>query len=114
VNTLDEFGLQLVHERIGVREMSTSELVRGPNRTVRFGTAWTVVRGRIAAFHPAFAPSIAPIRRRPYRSRSIRRPIEMQTGAEVVGTAFYPPRLQHRRDASGGGRSATLEIALKA
>src|SRR5882757_1209609 len=55
VNTLDEVpDSSWFTNRIGVREMSLPELVRGPNRDVRFGTEWTIVRGKNRGFHPGF------------------------------------------------------------
>ena len=55
VNTLDEVpDSSWFTNRIGTREMSIAELARGPDRDVRFGTAWTIVRGKNRGFHPGF------------------------------------------------------------
>jgi hypothetical protein len=92
VNTLDEVpDSSWFTNRIGVREMSTSELVRGPNRDVRFGTEWTVVRGKNRGFSPGLRAIDRSDRTKTVYQLEVDPPAhpEMQTGAEVVGTAFY-------------------------
>ena len=56
VNTVDEVpDSSWFENRIGRRDLSLDELVRGPDRlNVRFGTAWTIVRGKNRGFHPGF------------------------------------------------------------
>jgi hypothetical protein len=55
VNTLDEVpDSSWFTNRIGVREMSTSELLPVSNPNLRLGTEWTVVRGKNRGFHPGF------------------------------------------------------------
>jgi hypothetical protein len=92
VNTLDEVpDSSWFTNRIGVREMSTRELVRGPNRNVRFGTRWTVVRGKNRGFQPGFRAIDRSDPTRTVYQLEVDPPAhpEMATGAEVVGTAFY-------------------------
>ena len=92
VNTLDEVpDSSWFTNRIGVRAMSTRELVRGPNRNVRFGSAWTVVRGKNRGFSPGFRAIDRSDRTTTVYQLEVDPPAhpEMQTGAEVVGTAFY-------------------------
>jgi hypothetical protein len=92
VNTLDEVpDSSWFTNRIGVREMSTSELVRGPDRDVRFGTEWTVTRGKNRGFHPGFRAIDRSDPTQTVYQLEVDPPghPEMATGAEVVGTAFY-------------------------
>jgi hypothetical protein len=93
VNTLDDVpDSSWFTNRIGVREMSIDELVRGPDRGAhRFGTEWTITRGKNRGFHPGFraidrsdpTKTVYQLEVDPPRNP------EMATGAEVVGTAFY-------------------------
>lgn len=92
VNTVDEVpNSNWFTNRIGVREMSTSELVRGPDRKIRFGTEWTVVRGKNRGFHPGFRAVNRSDSTKTVYQLEVDPPghPEMATGAEVVGTAFY-------------------------
>lgn len=93
VNTVDEVpDSSWFENRIGRRDMSIDELVRGPDREdVRFGTAWTIVRGKSRGFHPGFsAIDRSDPSRTVYKLKvdPPRNP-EMATGAGVVGAAFY-------------------------
>ena len=93
VNTVDEVpDSSWFENRIGRRDMSIDELVRGPDRSdVRFGTAWTIVRGKNRGFHPGFraidrsdpSGTVYQIEVDPPGNP------EMATGAEVAGAAFY-------------------------
>ena len=92
VNTLDEVpDSSWFTNRIGSRELSTSELVRGPDREVRLGTAWTIVRGKNRGFHPGFRAIDRSDRTETVYQLEVDPPghPEMATGAEVIGTAFY-------------------------
>jgi hypothetical protein len=92
VNTLDEVpDSSWFTNRIGVREMSTSELARGPNRDVRFGTEWTITRGKNRGFHPGFRAIDRSDPTKTVYQLEVDPPAhpEMASGAEVVGTAFY-------------------------
>ena len=92
VNTLDEVpDSSWFANRIGAREMSTAELVRGPDREVRFGTAWTILRGKNRGFHPGFRAVDRSDPSETVYQLEVDPPghPEMATGAEVVGTAFY-------------------------
>lgn len=92
VNTVDEVpDSSWFENRIGQRELPIAELVRGPDRDVRFGTAWTIVRGKKRGFHPGFravdgsdpTATVYQLEVDPPRHP------EMATGVEVVGAAFY-------------------------
>jgi hypothetical protein len=92
VNTIDEVpNSSWFENRIGRRDMSIAELVKGPDRDVRFGTAWTIVRGKNRGFHPGFRAvdrsdptgTVYQLEFDPPRHP------EMASGAEVVGAAFY-------------------------
>jgi len=92
VNTLDEVpDSSWFTNRIGVRQMSLAELARGPDRDVRFGTAWTIVRGKNRGFHPGFRAIDRSDRSETIYQLEVDPPKhpDMATGAEVVGTAFY-------------------------
>ena len=92
VNTVDEVpDSSWFENRIGRRDIPIAELVKGPDRPVRFGTAWTIVRGKNRGFHPGFRAvdrsdptgQVYQLEVDPPRNP------EMATGAEVVGAAFY-------------------------
>jgi hypothetical protein len=92
VNTLDEVpDSSWFTNRIGVREMPAAELVRGPDRDVRFGTAWTILRGKNRGFHPGFRAIDRSDPSETLYQLEVDPPghPEMATGAEVIGTAFY-------------------------
>ncbi len=92
LNTLDEVpDSSWFVNRIGAREMSASETVRGPDRDVRLGTAWTIVRGKNRGFHPGFRAIDRSDPTETLYQLEVDPPghPEMATGAEVVGTAFY-------------------------
>jgi hypothetical protein len=92
VNTLDEVpDSSWFTNRIGAREMAASELVRGPDRDVRLGTAWTIVRGKNRGFHPGFRAIDRSDPSETVYQLEVDPPghPEMATGAEVIGTAFY-------------------------
>jgi hypothetical protein len=101
VNTLDEVpDSSWFQNRIGRREMSIAELVKGPDRDVRFGTAWTIVRGKNRGFHPGFravdrsdpTATVYQLEVDPPRNP------EMASGAEVIGAAFYHAFGYHTSD----------------
>jgi len=93
VNTLDEVPDSCwFTNRIGVRDMSTSQLVRGPNRdNVRFSTEWTVVRGKNRGFQPGFKAIDRSDPTQTVYQLEVDPPAhpEMSSGAEVVGSKFY-------------------------
>ena len=92
VNTLDDVpDSSWFTNRIGTREMSAAELARGPDRDVRLGTAWTIVRGKNRGFHPGFRAIDRSDPTETVYQLEVDPPgnPEMATGAEVVGTAFY-------------------------
>ena len=102
VNTIDEVpNSSWFENRIGRREMSIDELVRGPDRpNVRFGAAWTIVRGKNRGFHPGFravdrsdpSGTVYQLEVDPPRHP------EMASGAEVIGAAFYHAFGYHTSD----------------
>jgi hypothetical protein len=92
VNTVDEVpDSSWFTNRIGVREMPAAELVRGPDRDVRFGTGWTILRGKNRGFHPGFRAIDRSDPSETLYQLEVDPPDhpEMATGAEVIGTAFY-------------------------
>jgi hypothetical protein len=93
VNTLDEVpDSSWFTNRIGTREMPLAELAAGPDRSnVRFGTAWTIVRGKNRGFHPGFRAVDRSDPTATVYQLEVDPPghPEMASGAEVVGTAFY-------------------------
>jgi hypothetical protein len=93
VNTVDEVpDSSWFENRIGRREMSMDELVRGPDReNVRLGTEWTIVRGKNRGFHPGFRAIDRSDPTRTVYQLEVDPPRnpELATGAEVVGAAFY-------------------------
>ena len=92
VNTLDEVpDSSWFTNRIGAREMSIDELTRGSDRDVRFGTAWTILRGKNHGFHPGFRAIDRSDKSETLYQLEVDPPghPEMATGAEIVGTAFY-------------------------
>ena len=92
VNTLDEVpNSSWFENRIGRRDMSIAELVRGPDRDVHFGTAWTIVRGKNRGFHPGFRAVDRSDPTGTVYQLEVDPPghPEMASGAEVVGAAFY-------------------------
>lgn len=92
VNTVDEVpDSSWFENRIGRREIPIADLVRGPDRDVRFGTAWTIVRGKNRGFHPGFRAVDRSDPTRTVYQLEVDPPghPEMASGAEVVGAAFY-------------------------
>ena len=92
VNTLDDVpDSSWFTNRIGIRDMPAIELARGPDRDVRFGTAWTILRGKNRGFHPGFRAIDRSDPTETVYQLEVDPPDhpEMATGAEVVGTAFY-------------------------
>ena len=92
VNTLDEVpDSSWFTNRIGTREISAADLARGPDRNVRFGTGWTILRGKNRGFHPGFRAVDRSDPTETVYQLEVDPPghPEMATGAEVVGTAFY-------------------------
>ena len=92
VNTLDEVpDSSWFTNRIGRREMSIAELVKGPDIDVKFSGAWTIVRGKNRGFHPGFRAIDRSDPTGTVYQLEVDPPDhpEMATGAEVVGAAFY-------------------------
>ena len=92
VNTLDEVpDSSWFTNRIGPRGMSRAELLRGPDREVRLGSNWTILRGKNHGFHPGFRAVDRSDPTETVYQLEVDPPghPEMATGAEVVGTAFY-------------------------
>ena len=92
VNTVDEVpDSSWFENRIGQRDVPIAELVEGPDRDVRFGTAWTIVRGKNRGFHPGFRAVDRSDPTGTVYQLEVDPPHnpEMATGAEVVGAAFY-------------------------
>ncbi len=92
VNTLDEVpDSSWFTNRIGTREIPATDLARGPDRNVRFGTGWTILRGKNRGFHPGFRAVDRSDPTETVYQLEVDPPghPEMATGAEVVGTAFY-------------------------
>jgi hypothetical protein len=92
VNTVDEVpNSSWFENRIGRRDMSIAELVRGPDHDMHFGTAWTIIRGKNRGFHPGFRAVDRSDPTRTVYQLEVDPPHhpEMASGAEVVGAAFY-------------------------
>jgi hypothetical protein len=90
VNTVDEVpDSSWFTNRIGRREMSVAEIVRGPDRLERVDvTGWKVSGGKSAGVQPGFrmtdsAGQIYQIEVDPPSNP------ELASGAEMIGTAFY-------------------------
>jgi hypothetical protein len=90
VNTIDEVpDSSWFNNRIGVREMSDEEIVRGPDRLADLSVdGWPIVQGKAEGLQPGFRiadPSghLYQIEFDPPSNP------EMATGAEIIGTAFY-------------------------
>lgn len=93
VNTLDEVpDSSWFNNRIGVRELTRSELVRGPNKFERLdATEWTVVSGKgPGGFHPGFR-AVHPGDPKQIYQLEVDPPEhpQMATGAEFIGTLIY-------------------------
>ncbi|HEU4894164.1 MAG TPA: hypothetical protein VFT47_21555 [Vicinamibacterales bacterium] len=118
VNTLDEVpDSSWFTNRIGAREMSIDELTRGSDRDVRFGTAWTILRGKNHGFHPGFRAIDRSDPSETLYQLEVDPPDhpEMATGAEIVGTAFYHAFGYHTIDVYLAEIDpATLEISPEA
>jgi hypothetical protein len=93
VNTLDEVpDSSWFTNRIGVRDLSTAELARGPNREdIHFSTEWTVVRGKNRGFQPGFKAIDRSDPTQTIYQLEVDPPDhpEMSSGAEVIGSKFY-------------------------
>jgi hypothetical protein len=118
VNTLDEVpDSSWFVNRIGKREMSNTELARGPDLDLRFGTDWTIVRGKNRGFHPGFRAIDRSDPKGAVYQLEVDPPNypELATGAEVVGTAFYHAFGYHTVDVYLAEIDpAALEISPKA
>ena len=118
VNTLDNVpDSSWFTNRIGIRDLSPTELVRGPDRDVRLGTAWTIVRGKNRGFHPGFRAIDRSDPTETVYQLEVDPPDhpEMATGAEVIGTAFYHAFGYHTVDVYLAEIDpAALEIAASA
>lgn len=118
VNTLDEVpDSSWFVNRIGRREMSHAELARGPDRDLRLGTDWTIVRGKNRGFHPGFRAVDRSDPTGTVYQLEVDPPHypELATGAEVVGTAFYHAFGYHTVDVYlAEFDPATLQISPKA
>jgi hypothetical protein len=91
VNTIDEVpDSSWFTNRIGTREMTDEEIVRGPDRIERLSIdEWPIVRDKGEGLQPGFRvadPKTGRIYQIEFDPPS--NP-EMATGAEVIGTAFY-------------------------
>ena len=92
VNTLDEVpDSSWFENRIGRREMPIAEMVKGPDRDIKFGDAWTITRGKNRGFQPGFRAfdRSDPAKDHFQLEFDPPRNPEMATAAETVGTAFY-------------------------
>ena len=118
VNTLDEVpDSSWFVNRIGQREMSNAELARGPDRDLRLGTNWTIIRGKNRGFHPGFRAVDRSDPTGTVYQLEVDPPKhpELATGAEVVGAAFYHAFGYHTVDVYLAEMDpATLEISPKA
>jgi hypothetical protein len=90
VNTVDEVpDSSWFTNRLGVRNMTTTDIVRGPDRDMPFGlTGWVVSGGKSGGIQPGFRISdpsgqIYQIEVDPPSNP------ELASGAEMIGTAFY-------------------------
>jgi hypothetical protein len=118
VNTLDEVpDSSWFTNRIGVRDLTAAELVRGPNREVKFGTGWTVTRGKNRGFQPGFKAVDRSDPSGTVYQLEVDPPAhpEMSSGAEVVGSKFYHAFGYHTVEMYlAEVDPATLEISPKA
>jgi hypothetical protein len=93
VNTVDEVpDSSWFTNRIGVRDMPISEIVRGPNKFERLDAdEWTVVSGKgPGGFHPGFRAVHAGDPKQIYQLE-VDPPgyLQLATGAELIGTLIY-------------------------
>ena len=91
VNTLDEVpDSSWFTNRIGRREMSIEEIVRGPDRGPRVVSldGWQIVRDKGAGVQPGFRMADPTGQLYQIEVDPPSNP-EMATGAELIGTAFY-------------------------
>jgi hypothetical protein len=90
VNTLDEVpDSSWFTNRIGRREMSIAELVKGPDRYERISLeGWVVSAGKGSGVQPGFRMSDREGKTYQIEVDPPSNP-ELATGAEIVGTAFY-------------------------
>jgi hypothetical protein len=93
VNTVDEVpDSSWFTNRIGVRDLSVGEIVRGPGKFERLeATDWIVVRGKSpGGFQPGFRAEHAGDRGQVYQLEldPVAHP-QMATGAELIGTLVY-------------------------
>jgi hypothetical protein len=91
VNTVDEVpDSSWFTNRIGRREMSVAELVRGPDRSTTAISleGWLVIRDKGAGVQPGFRMTDPSGQLYQIEVDPPSQP-EMATGAEIIGTAFY-------------------------
>ena len=93
VSTIDEVpDSSWFTNRIGVRDLTAAELVRGPNKFERVDAdAWTVVSGKgPGGFHPGFRAVHAGDPKQIYQLE-VDPPDypQLATGAEIIGTLIY-------------------------
>ena len=93
VTTLDEVpDSSWFTNRIGVRDMPISEIVRGPNKFEKLdATDWVIVRGKgPSGFHPGFRASHPGDPNQVYQLEVDPPDFpQLATGAEVIGTLIY-------------------------
>jgi hypothetical protein len=90
VNTVDQVpDSSWFTNRIGRRDLSVAEVVRGPDRTDRLSVdGWVVTGGKGAGVQPGFRMTDPDGQLHQIEVDPVANP-EMATGAEIIGTAFY-------------------------
>jgi hypothetical protein len=90
VNTLDELpDSSWFTNRIGRRDMSVAEVVRGPDRSAAISLdGWVVAGGKGTGVQPGFRMTDPQGQLYQVEVDPMSNP-EMATGAEIIGTAFY-------------------------
>src|ERR671912_1268193 len=90
VNTVDEVpDSSWFTNRIGRRDMSAAEVVKGPDRTDRLSLeGWVVTGGKGSGVQPGFRMTDPDGQLYQIEVDPVSNP-EMATGAEIIGTAFY-------------------------
>ena len=102
MNTLDEVpDSSWFTNRIGVRDLTLTEIARGPNKFERLdATDWTVVRGKgPGGFHPGFVAQHPGDPGQVFQLEvdPVDHP-QMATGAELIGTLVYHALGYHVED----------------
>src|ERR671912_2457106 len=90
VNTVDEVpDSSWFTNRIGRRDLSAAEVVKGPDRTGRLSLeGWVVTGGKGSGVQPGFRMTDPDGQLYQIEVDPVSNP-EMATGAEIIGTAFY-------------------------